>query len=102
MARLRQVRSKQRAPSRSFYLSLARIPSFSRYNKPQFSMIDFVEFYCARTMRLSAQYASAEWSPTRIAARRSSPFGKFWEALLGLRTGGNGFPYIRRNDFEWK
>ena len=62
---------------------------------------DFFEFYCARTTCLSA-VASAEWSPTRIKSGRSSPFGKFWQALLGLATDGRGFPYIRRDDFEWK
>src|ERR1700730_629615 len=97
MARSDRVgRNNGRPRNPSIYPSQG-FPSFSRYNKPAI-LNDFLEFYCARTMCLSAQYASAEWSPTRIAAGRSSPFGKFWEALLGLTTGGSGFPYIRRNE----
>ena len=34
--------------------------------------------------------------------RQILPFGRFCEALLGLTTDGSGFPYVGRNDFEWK
>jgi len=59
-------------------LSLAWIPSFSRYNKPE-SLNDFVKFYCAPTTCLSAQWHRRNGAPQGLRLedlRRSENFGK--------------------------